>query len=466
MAALMLVAAPLGASAESLSDALIMAYRNSGLLENNRATLRAADEDVAQAVAALRPVITYTAQMARQYAFPNDRTTGETSIGGLTIAGRRITDTEETVASMSLAADLLLWDGGAARLAIDSAKELVLVARQGLIAVEQIVLLNAVDAFVSVREAEALVNLRQNNVRLIDQQLQAAQDRFEVGEVTRTDVALAESRLASGRSDLAAALGNLEIARAEYREQIGQLPGNLTPPGNLPQTAPSLDAAQAVAVRTHPDIQRDQRLVTVAELSIARAKAQMKPRISAQARVAIDENYEENASVGIVMTGPIYRGGQLTSLYRQAIAQRDANRGDLYETINDIERQVATAWARLEVARARISATDLEIRAATVAFEGLQEEAQLGARTTLDVLDAEQDLLNARVDAIQARTTEVLAVYAVLAAMGLLTVDHLNLGIVTYDPSAYYDAVSDAPIHRISPQGAKLDALLRSLGRE
>ncbi|PZX15989.1 outer membrane protein [Palleronia aestuarii] len=448
--------------AETLTDALILAYRHSGLLEKNRAVLRAADEDVAQAIATLRPIISYTASAARQYQFPNDGTSE--SISPL-IPGQRNSDDSFNSASFSISADLLLWDGRQTALAVDAARELVLVTREALTAVEQQILWDAAQAYLGVLDAQAFVELRQSNLQLLSRELQAARDRFEVGEVTRTDVAVAEAALASARSLLATSQGDLDLARAQYVEAVGQPPGNLAPTSALPQTAATLEAAQAIARQTHPTIRRDMRSITVAELNVERAERAVKPTIRARSSFTIGQDFEETGSIGLEMSGPIYRGGEITSIYRQAIANRDETRADLHITVDDVLLQVAQAWAQLAVSRARIDASQLEVRAAQVAFRGLQEEATLGARTTLDVLDAEQNLSDARANLISAQTSEVLASFQLLVAMGLMTVEHLNLGIVTYDPSVYYNAVRNAPSRKVSPRGEKMDSLLRALGK-
>ena len=443
-------------AAETLTDALIMAYRHSGLIERNRATLRAADEGVAQAISVLRPQITYAGNVTETFLFPNN-----TSLPG----GGSITNSSTFAGSLSVTGSLLLYDGGASRLSVDAAKELVLATREALISVEQQVLLAAVAAYVGVRETRALVRLSESNVNLISEQLRAARDRFEVGEVTRTDVAIAEASLASAQSGLAAARGNLAIAEAVYLEEVGARPGDLAPVTALPGTADSEAAAIRVAERMHPDIRQAMRTITVAEINARRAEAVINPTVEGVATATIGEEFEESASIGIQFTGPIYLGGQLTSLFREAVANRDAARGDLHETIHSIQRSVSSAWAELAAAKAQLVATQLEIRAARIAFEGSTEEAKLGARTTLDVLDTEQDLLDAQSSAISARAAETEAVYALLASMGLLTVDHLQLGVVTYDPGAYYNAVKDAPVVKVSPQGKRLDKLLKSLGK-
>ena len=175
----------------------------------------------------------------------------------------------------------------------------------------------------------------------------------------------------------------------------------------------------------------------------------------------------DSTSIGVDLTlsGPIYQGGQLSALYRQAKAQAEANRAALHITVQNVEQSVANAWAQLAVAQASLQATEQQIRASRVALRGAREEATLGARTTLEVLSFEQDLLDAQAARISAQSNQYLAIYNLIAAMGLLTADHLRLGIATYDPEAYFNAVKDAPVYDISPQGAKLDAIIETLGR-
>jgi outer membrane protein len=429
------------AAAESLADALADAYRNSNLLEQNRALLRAADEDVAAAVATLRPVVNFIASAT--YAEPALR--------------------DNLSATMALTAEITLFDSGANRLGVDAARESVLAARQGLLALEQRVLLAAVSAYMDVVSTSEFVRLRQANVRLIGEELRAANDRFEVGEVTRTDVSIAEARLAGARANLAAAEGSLRVAVETFRAAVGRAPGALSGPGRTPQTAPSLEEAQAIAVRTHPAIRQAQHEVTVAEINAERARLGTRGRIVGDATVALDDQGDTNASVGLSFRQPIYQGGRLSALYRQALAARDAARASLLETRLAVEREVGTAWANLQVAQAQIAASEEQVRAAEVAFRGVQEEAELGARTTLDVLNAEQELLDARTARIDAGARQVVAVYSLLSAMGLLTVEHLGLGVPVYDPEAYFRAVRNAPA--TSVQGRKLDRVMDALGR-
>lgn len=432
------------ASAETLADALVLSYQNSGLLEQNRALLRAADEDVATAVSAIRPSIQYFASTTQ--SFQNTNT------------GQRLNS------SAGLTAELTLLDFGRNRLAIEAAKETVLATREALISVEQQILLRTVSAYMSVRREAEFVRLRQNNVRLISEELQAARDRFEVGDVTRTDVAQAESRLAAARAALAAAEGALAQAREEYRASVGQYPGTLSTPPAAPTMAKSLSEAQSYARRNHPDVRRAQREVTVAELNQQRAKANTKPSVSLNGRSSITDRGTSDNSIGIELGGVIYQGGQLRSLERKAAAQQQSSRAALLLTNQQVELNAGNAWANLMVAKAQISATDQQISAAEIAYRGTREEAAVGARTTLDVLDAEQELLDARANKVSAESDAQVAAYNLLSAMGFLTVRQLNLDIATYDPAEYYNAVGNAPVGAVSDQGKRLDSLMKRLG--
>ncbi len=447
VAAAGVLAAP-AAQAETLTDALIAAYRNSNLLDQNRAVLRAADEDVALAVSTLRPVVAYTAQAGWRRA--------EIS----TPVGRDVT--EGLSASLSLSAEMTLFDFGRSKLGVEIAKASVLATRQALIEVEQQVLLAAVQSYVDVRLKQEVVLLRQSNLRLITQELRAAEARFEVGETTRTDVAIAQARLAASRSALAAAEGDLMVAREAYKAATGAYPGRLAPLPKAPALPRTMEEAQNVARATHPLILQAQQLVTVADFQVALAEAGMKPTIGAGVTLSTDEDGLDSQTFGLTLNQTLYAGGRLSAILRQSIAGKDRARAALQQTAVGVLQNVGVAWANLAVSAASIEASDQQIRAAQTAFDGVREEAEAGARTTLDVLDAEQELLDARNARLQAEAQRYVGVYQVLAAMGLLTVDHLQLGIPTYDAEAYFDAVKTAPSH--SAQGKKLDRILEKIG--
>ena len=448
-------AQPGAARAETLADALVSAYVNSGLLEQNRALLRAADEDVAQSVANLRPIIEWTADVTRDF-----------SQAGSSLLTR---NSGETTANLGIVGSLLLYDFGRRDFLTEAAKETVLATREVLRSVEQDVLLTAVQAYMNVIRNREFVLLRRNNLRLLEEELRAASDRFEVGEVTRTDVAQAEAAVALAQSGLAAAEGDFERAVEEFREAIGRAPGDLRTPGDLPRLRSDVAAAKAAAVRRHPDVLEAQRNVTVSELNMQAAAAAKRPTLNLTGRLGTtndlaDSEFTRSGSVGLELRGPIYEGGRLTSRERQARAQRDQRLAQLHLAGLQVKQDVGNAFANLGAAQARREANREAVRSARVAFEGTREEVKLGARTTLDVLDAEQDLLDAEASLISANADVVIAAYAVLASMGDLTVRDLNLGVRTYDPAAYYDLVKTAPVP-LSPQGKKLDRVLRALGK-
>jgi len=450
------VVMPVVAKAENLADTLADAYNNSGLIDQNRALLRAADEDVASIVSDLRPIINWTADITRD--FQKTRTNS---------VSQSISDTN---ANIGLSLDLLLYDFGRTPLRIEAAKETVLATREGLRSVEQQVLFRAVQAYMNLRRNSQFVSLRENNLRLLRQELRAARDRFEVGEVTRTDVAQAEAALALARSGLATARGNLAQAVEEFRAAVGRAPGQLRAPQRLPALQGGVESAKNVTLRNHPDALQVRHEVSSAELTVKAAAAAMKPTIGLTAGLRVGESLKDSdnsrsGSFGVQMSGPIYQGGRLSSAKRRSMAVRDQVRARLLTTNLRLVQDVGNAYATLEAARASRAANQEAVRAARVAFRGVREEAKLGARTTLDVLDAEQNLLDARTNLISADVDVYIAAYAVLGAIGQLTAKDLNLNVRTYDPAAYYNMVKDAPA-QMSSQGQKLDRVLKALGKQ
>jgi outer membrane protein len=438
-------------SAESLGDALASAYKNSGLLEQNRANLRATDEGVATAVAAMRPTIGYST--AANYSDVSQAWTK----------------------SLQFTASMTLYTFGRNKLNIDAAKETVLATRASLVSIEQDVLSGAVTAYMNVRYNDAQSNLRANSVRLMQQNLRAAQDRFEVGEITRTEVSQVEAQLASARALLAAAQGQVSAARESYKVAVGNYPSNLSSPPAVKVPAKSVEDAVRIATRGHPSIKALQHRIAASDLAVDIAERGLFPTVSASAsRAQSGVAWSDSAiapdgfanGLGISASGTIYAGGRESAAIRSAMASRDAARATLHTTTRQIEQGVRTAWSMLSVFDASSQATAASVKAQRVAYQGVKEEAELGASTTLDVLEAEQDLLDAQVSAIQARIDQEAGVYTLLNAMGLMTVDHLGLNVPVYDPAAYYNAVKNAPTRNISAEGDKLDRVLEALGRK
>ena len=438
------VLVPQVASAETIKDALRSAYKHSGLLTQNRALLRAADEDVVQGIAALRPIVEWSAS----YSYSNS-------------ASRR----QSTTVSLGIDASWLLYDFGRSQLGIEALKETVLSQREALLGIEQDVLFRAANAYLNYRLALQFVELRQSNVRVIQKELSAANDRFDVGEVTRTDVALAQSSLANARSLLAQAQGQVRAAEAEFISAVGRRPQNPRAIKGLPRIPKTVNSGIGVARKLHPQFRQLQHTINAAELRVQQAKLAARPSVRASAGLSTEnvDGTGVSKSAGISIGGPIYQGGALPSQVRKLTANRDAARAQLHVARHNIDQGVRNAYVDLEVARAQAAASSRQIKAASTAFNGIREEALLGQRTTLDVLNAEQDLLDARNALLQANIAEQVAAYNILAATGQMTAKALNLGVKTYDPAEYYNLVKSAPAAQ-SRQGQALDRVLKSIG--
>lgn len=448
------IGAALPAWSETLADALTSAYKESHLLDQNQAVLRAADEDAAIAVAQLRPVIDFVTRGA--WTKYDNKTAN--FLSGLTTPYF-----EDFSSSASLTASVLIYAGGRGKLGVEAAHEAVLATRAGLVNVEQQVLLDAVSAYVNVQLQGEIVALRESNVRLIGQELRAAKDRFDVGEVTLTDVSLAEARLAAANSGLAAAQGELEVARERYKAAVGHYPDRLARLPKLPKIAKTEDEARSIAVRNHPSVIQAQHEAKIADLRVKIAKGAFLPLVNGQ--IGVNEALDTgagNASIGVTMSQPLYHGGELSALYRQSLARKEAAEAGMHQVSVAVAENVGQAWANLIVSQASIQAGSLQVTAAQKAFDGVREEATLGARTTLDVLNAEQELLSARATKLQAEANRYVGVYQLLQVTGQLTAEQLNLGIPTFDPEAYYNAVKKAPA--TSTRGKKLDKILEKIG--
>ncbi len=454
----LLIGAMQRAEAQSLADALVAAYRNSDLLEQNRALLRATDEDVVQAEAALRPVVNFITGANANWR--------RIEVGGVALP------TESSLRlNFSLVAEMTLFDFGRAQLGVAFAREQVLSARAGLVSVEQQVLLRAVQAFLGVVRARDEVALRRSNLELIREELRAARQRFELGDSTRTDIAIAEARLAAAESLLAAAEGDFNVAREDYRLATGSYPNRMRQPPQLPRLPATMQQAMNLARSNHPAITQAQHQVAAADLMVETARAARRGAVRGELSAGIigqGDTITRDLSAGVTYAVPIYQGGRLNSNERQAVAQREARRAELNQQVAQIMQSVGSSWAQLEVARARLAASRQQIEAAETAYEAVRAEAELGSRTSLDVLNAEQELLDARSGRIAASAGLQLAAYALLESTGQLTVEALNLGIPTYDVEAYGASLRGAGRPRAQPseQGRRLDRILERYGQD
>ncbi|MEM7269146.1 MAG: TolC family outer membrane protein [Pseudomonadota bacterium] len=429
--ALALFAAPV--YAETLQEAFASAYATNPSLITARANLRATDEGVPTARAGMRPNLNVTVT----------GTTTDQSING--------TPTGQTFSTgqVALNASQSLYDGGQTENSIESAISDVNASRSRLKSVEQTVLLNTVTSYMNVRRDQQFVTLAESNIRLINEQLRAAQDRFEVGEVTRTDVSQAEARLAQAQADLAARQGQLARSIQSYRRVVGEFPGKLAEPPVLPPLPETLQAAVQQAMDFHPDIKAAQFDEEAARHDIKTAQGALLPQVTLSGSVSYQEggsqitNGQTTASVQAQVVVPIYQGGAEYANIRRTQALQGAAMSTIHDASRTVREAVENAWSDLMVARSAIRAGRQQVKAALLAFEGVREEAKLGARTTIDVLDAEQDLLDARSDLVSSLRDEYVAGYSLISAVGSLTVADQGVGVDPYDPSVNYNEVND-----------------------
>jgi len=410
--------ASLEAAAQSLPDSMVTAYLNSPELAAARADVKVFSERAVQARAGGRL-----------------RVEGELSLEAVTRTNSLGRNYPNYPTSVSLAFVQPLYTGGQVENATEAAETRISEQEAGLIAIEQRILLDAVTAYSNVRLGKELVSISRNNLRVLTEEVRAARERFEVGEVTRTDVEQARARLAAARSRLAASTGALAASREAYQRVVGEYPGKLPPPPPLPDLPVDQAEAVAMALRDDPGV-ISARLERDATGSDVRAAiGALLPQISLQGAVSSEETFSdglagaETASIGIVMTVPLYTGGFNYSNVREAQAVAEGASAAIDSTLRTAVQNVGISWANLDVARASIRAGRQEVSAARLAFEGVQEEAKVGARTTLDVLDAEQEVLDARSNLAAAQHDEHVAAYGLLAAIGKLTVEHLGLDL-------------------------------------
>ena len=365
-----------------------------------------------------------------------------------------------TPSSLGVTATQTLYNGFQTANRTRQAESQVQAARETLRISEQAVLLSAVTAYMNLLRDSAILDLQRRNVEVLQEQLRQTRDRFNVGEVTRTDVAQSESRLAAGRSQVLSAEATYKASVATYRQVIGVEPGKLAPGSPVDRFSPhDLAASIGVATATNPQ-------VTTAEYSLDAALQQVKvaegalyPTLSVQGNV--QQAYELsllqlrtfNASVIGQLTVPIYQGGAEYSLIRQAKETMGQRRLDLDTARDQVRQNVVQSWGQLDAAKANIEATQAQVQASEIALNGVREEARVGQRTTLDVLNAQQELVNARVSLVSAQRDRVVASFTLLAAVGRLSPQVLGLRVPTYDSGVHYHQVRDTWAGVRTPDG-------------
>jgi len=435
--ALVLSFAASAASAETLADAISLAYETNPTLQAQRANQRALDETYVQARSAYR--LNADVGLTTSYT--------DSSFGG-----------DSSSQSLTLSASQPVWTGGRATRGVDAARADVEQGRENLRAVEAQILATVVQAYVDVRRDTEALRINQANVAVLQRQLDESSARFEVGEITRTDVAQAEARLASSQASLAASQAQLSVSRAAYTAVVGQSPADLEPEPTLPGVPDSFEAALNTAERENANIRAAQFGEEASRARVAQARAQYNPSVNLSATYGSSDripdfigNFTQNdsATARATVSIPIFTGGLSQSRVRAALERNNASIVGIESARRDTLRLVAQNWATVLSARAALTANEEQVRASQIAAEGVRQEAQVGLRTTLDVLNAELELRNAQLALIGSRRDQYVATALLLSAMGQLEAEKL-VGVGTgpdhielYDPRTNFNRVKN-----------------------
>jgi len=449
-----LVLAGPAANAETLEQALVLSYQNNPQLNAQRASARATDEGVAIALGGYRPRVTATSSLSEVYL------ENVTRIG--VPPGFAKTAGENAVTTVGATGTQTLFNGFQTGNRTRQAESQVFAARETLRSTEQTVLLNAVTAYMNLLRDAAILELQRSNVNVLEATLRQTRDRFSAGEVTRTDVAQAESRLAGGRSQLLTAESNYTTSKAQYRQVVGVEPGRLTAAMPVDRFSPrTLEASRARALSEHPTITLANYNMDAAVYQVKIAEGALYPTLQLVGSVAksfgsttqLNNLQQFSASVAGQLSVPLYQGGQEYATIRQAKETLGQRRLDLETARDQVVSNVTQSWGQLEAAKAQIESTTAQVNAAEIALNGVREEARVGQRTTLDVLNAQQDLVNARVALVTAQRDRVVASYTVLAAVGSFSPQILGLKVQVYDAVTHYHQIRDSWAGVRTPDG-------------
>ncbi|HEY8697160.1 MAG TPA: TolC family outer membrane protein [Rhizomicrobium sp.] len=420
----------------TLKDALGIAYQTNPQLAGEQAQLRATDENVAQANANWRPTVNAQASFGIEDSrtapsfFPAPLLHPETA--GVTVSQP-------------------LYRGGRTFAEVARAKAQVRQERARLIAVEQSVLLNAVNAYMNVVRDSATYQLQVSNVAALQKQLDAARTEFKFGEVTKTDVAQAEARLAGAQAGLLTAQGQLYASRAAFTQIIGRRPELLQAYPPFPDMPATQNDAMFAALKLNPNILAAHENEQAAKFAVDDAEGALAPQVSLQGQyqyskdsLSFGKNSNNHiAAITTQLTVPIYQGGAEWATIKQQKELHGQSQLQIFDAERQVRQAVETAWQGFQAAQAAIRANLAQVKADQLAYEGVQKERSAGTRTVLDVLNAEQELLNAEVAVVVSRHDAYVAAHQVLAAAGLLTAKALGLKVKLYDPTEHYNDATD-----------------------
>jgi outer membrane protein len=441
------------AIAETIKGALAKAYANNSELNSARAGVRVTDEGVAIAKSGYRPTVT-----------------GEGSLSYSSSALSR-----NTTAAVGITINQTLFDGFQTKNNVAAAKSQVFAQRENLRNTEQNILLNAASAYMDVIRDRQIAVLRKKNLAALQEQVRAASARFEVGEGTRTDVAQANATRAAAIAALNAAEAQAKSSAAVYRQIIGDEPGKLQAAGALTKLMPkSLDQAFAAGAGEHPAIRANLHLIDATEFGVKVAEGGLLPSLGAEASASrnfqnsdagssaglfgqVTDNDSRSstnsASVGLRLRVPIYQGGREYAQVRQEKERLGQARIETDVARDQVRAAIASAWTQMQAAQASVTANKQGVAAAQLALDGVSEERKVGQRTTLDVLNAQKDVTDARINLAQSERDVVVASYAVLSATGRLSIKRLGLGVAEHKPEEHYKAVKDKWFGLRTPDG-------------
>lgn len=422
----------IGAGAETLYRALASAYQNNPTLQAERARQRGTDEQVSQAISGWRPTIIADGDVGHED----------------TEASTASSDSTTDPAGFSVSINQPIFRGFQTVNSTAQAEKTVLAGQQTLLNVEQSVFFDGVNAYMNVIRDLRVVELRRQNVNNLNEQLKGTQARFNVGELTQTDVAQSRARLSQAKSDLATARSNLGASRADYVRVFGHAPGSLKFPKSIRKKLPrTIHEAIAMAEQRNPQVMSSRYIEEASAYAVDVAIGDLLPTADLQAEYSHREepssfiNNTDTLSVTGRVRIPLYQSGRQYSEVRQAKQENHQRKSQVMETIRQVRDEVVTAWNEWVAARESIRSDSDQVKANELAYRGIQQEALVGSRTILDVLDTNRDLIESKVLLIGSRRDEVVASYRLLAAVGGLTAHGLQLQVQLYDPTLNLDRV-------------------------
>ncbi len=446
------------AAAETIEAALARAYENNPQLNAQRAIVRETDEGVPEALSGYRPTISANASVGREYTDTKETIPPTPPLlpSGASFEAKGLT----TPRSVGVNGSQTLFNGEQTSNKVREAESKVSAARETLRVMEQAVLLSAATVYMDVSRDTASLEVQQNNIRVLQRTLTDTRNRFTAGQVTSTDVAQAEAQLAAGQATLHAAESTLMTTRANYRRIIGVDPSNLAPASPVDRIAPStLNASIAVGLAENPSIIAALYGVDVAQLQVKIAEGALYPTLTAQASVqqqvfatiTTPKLFTDEAMLNLTI--PLYQGGTEYSAIRLDKETVNQERLNADQVRDQTRADVVQAWGQLQAAKAEVEAAIRQNDASERALTGVRNEALAGERTTQDVLNAEQVLVNARLSLITAQHDHVVTSYSLLSAVGRLSAQALGLRVPIYDPMVHYQQVRDSWFGLRTPDG-------------